>query len=273
VKHRTIGNITSLGVDKINRIAQVLKGVEILPAGVAFEIIRTRPHGHVKAILTAIEKLGLDKIISSVSSRQRNLVLAMIVQRIISPRSKLGTTREWDNTTLARDLNIVTKNENADSLYEAMDWLLKRQRHIGRKLACRHLSDDSTILYDISSRYVEGASCPLAKFGYNRDKKEGKKIIAYGLLTDSFGRPISIQAYSGNTSDSQTVPEQIKKIREQYGLNNVTIIGDRGMLTGVQIDMLKRYPSIRYISALRSDSIRDLIQLGLVNRSLLDETH
>lgn len=273
VKHRTIGNITSLGIEKISRINQILKGVDLVPAESAIQILRSHPHGHVSAILTAIRQLGLDTIISREPSRQRNLVIAMIAQRIIAPCSKLGTTREWKNTTLAEELNIDTKKEDANSLYAAMDWLLQRQRFIEQKLAKRYLSEHSMILYDISSSYVEGECCPLAKFGYNRDSQDGKKIIVYGLLTDSQGCPISIQAYPGNTNDSQTIPDQITKIRGQFGLNHVTIVGDRGMLTGVQIEQLKKYPGIRHLSALRSESIRTLIESGNINRSLLDETH
>jgi transposase len=272
VKNRTLGNITSLGAEKIALIAQVLKGEELVPASEAFEIVRTQPHGHVDAILTAIRRIGLDKMIDPQPSRQRNLVVAMIAQRIIAPNSKLATTREWENTTLARELNIDTKKENADSLYAAMDWLLKRQDKIEQKLAQHHLSEKSMVLYDISSSYVEGEHCPLAKFGQNRDKTDGKKIIVYGLMTDDVGCPISIQAYPGNTADSTTIPDQVTKIREQFGLDEITLVGDRGMLTGTQINKLKQYPGIRHISALRGESIRQLIKHGNVNRSLLDKT-
>ena len=193
-KNRTVGNITSLSLGKIAIISEVLQGTELLPAS-AFHVARSRPHGHVDAVLRAFRQLGFDTIISREPCRQRNLVLAMIAQRIIAPRSKLGTTREWEHTTLAEELNIDTKKEDADSLYENMDWLLQRQHVIEQKLAKRHLHENSTILYDISSSYVEGECCPLAKFGHNRDSKDGKKIIVYGLLTDSHGCPISIQAY------------------------------------------------------------------------------
>jgi transposase len=273
VQSRTIGNITSLGVEKIARLHQLLKGVDLVPVHSAITITRSRPHGHVDAILSAIRQLGLDKFLSPEPSRQRNLVLAMIVQRILAPRSKLGTTRDWNNTTLAEELNIDTEKEDADSLYQAMDWLLQRQRFIEQKLAKRHLSEHSMILYDLSSSYVEGDSCPLATFGYNRDGKEGKKIIVYGLLTDSQGYPVSIQAYPGNTSDSKTIPDQVSKIRHQFGLKEVTIVGDRGMLTGVPIEQLQKYPGIRHLSALRSESIRRVLESDHFDRSLLDETH
>ncbi|MDR1383220.1 MAG: hypothetical protein LBJ67_05150 [Planctomycetaceae bacterium] len=186
MKTRTVGNITSLGIETISLIARLLKGNTLLPADDAFKIIRSRSHGHVDAILRAIRQLGLDQIISREFCRQRDLVLAMIVQRIIAPRSKLGTTREWNNTTLAEELNIDTKKEDADLLYAAMDWLLKRQSRIEQKLAQRYLSEDSMAWYDISSSYVEGECCPL-----------------------------SIQAYSGNTHDSTTVIDQVEQIRHQ----------------------------------------------------------
>jgi transposase len=165
----------------------------------------------------------------------------MIAQHILAPKSKLGITSVWDDTTLAQELQIDTKKENTDSLYAAMDWLLKRQDKIEQKLARRHLSEEAMPLYDISSSYVEGECCPLAMFGHNRDKKDGKKIIVYGLLTDEMGRPISIQAYPGNTADSTTIPDQVTKIRDQFGLHSVTLVGDRGMLTGTQIEKLKQY--------------------------------
>jgi transposase len=167
-----------------------------------------------------IHQLGLEQILSREPCRQRALVLAMIVQRIIAPRPKLGTTREWDNTTLAEELNIDTNKEDADMLYAAMDWLLKRQSRIEQKLAQSHLSEGSMALYDISSSYVEGEHCPLAKFGHHRDGKNGKKMIVYGLLTDSEGCPISIQAYPGNTHDSTTVIDQVEKIRHQFRLKS-----------------------------------------------------
>jgi transposase len=170
-------------------------------------------------------------------------------------------------------LKIDTNKENVDSLYAAMDWLLLRQDKIERRLARRHLCEGSMVLYDISSSYVEGESCPLAKFGHNRDGKDGKKIIVYGLMTDDAGRPVSIQAYPGNTADSTTVPDQVEKIRGQFGLNSITLIGDRGMLTGTQIEKLKKYPGILHVSVLRGESIRQLIRDGEVSRSLLDETH
>ncbi|MDR1480965.1 MAG: transposase [Planctomycetaceae bacterium] len=166
-------------------------------------------------------------------------------------------------------MNIDTNKEDTDTLYNAMDWLLKRQSRIEQRLAKRHLSEGSMALYDISSSYVEGECCPLAKFGHNRDGKNGKKIIVYGLLTDSHGRPISIQTYPGNRHDSTTVIDQVEKIRHQFGLNHVTLVGDRGMITGVQIEQLKKYSGVHYISVLRGESIHRFIEDGLVERSLL----
>ena len=272
VKHHTVGNITSLGVEKISLIEAVLKNQKLAPIDQAFHIQKSSPHGHIEAILNAIRFLKLDKIIDTKPSPQRSLVLAMIAQRIINPLSKLGTTRVWDNTTLAQELRIPNDTDQ-DDLYDAMDWLLKRQSKIEKKLAARHLEKNSLALYDISSSYFEGEKCPLAKFGHNRDEKKNKKIVVYGLLTDADGRPVHIKAWPGNTNDSTTVPDTVKTIRQEFGLDEIILVGDRGMLTGVQIEKLKEYPGVKYISALRGSSLRKLVDDACFPRSLLDEKH
>lgn len=235
----------------------------------AFVVERTIPHGHVEAILGTIKKLGLDSIIISKRCRERDLVIAMIAERLIRPCSKLATTRFWHTTTLAEELNVSDADE--DDLYDAMDWLLARQDSIEKKLAARHLLEGSLVLYDVTSSYYEGRTCPLARFGHNRDRKKGKLIIVYGLLTDDAGRPMAVEVYPGDTGDPSTVPNQVEKLRKRFGLCRVVLVGDRGMLTQMQIDKLKDYPGLGWISALRSHAIRKLVNSDRLQMSLFDE--
>jgi transposase len=195
----------------------------------------------------------------------------LIAQRILFPCSKLATTRNWHDTTLAEEFEV----EDADSkeLYTAMDWLLAHQPHIEKKLAQRHLSEGAVVLYDVSSSYYEGHTCPLACYGHNRDSKKGLPIIVYGLLTDAQGRPVALDVYPGNTADPATLPNQIVKVRERFALTRVVLVGDRGMLTQTQIDTLKEYPGLGWISALRSEAIRELIDKGMLERSLFDQVN
>ena len=268
-RKRTIANLTNWPKEKIEALRLLLKGEPMVSAREAFVVERTIPHGHVEAILGTIKKLGLDSIIFSKRSRERDLVLAMIAERLIRPCSKLATTRFWHTTTLAEELNVSDADE--DDLYDAMDWLLSRQAPIEKKLAARHLSEGSLVLYDVTSSYYEGRACPLAHFGHNRDRKKGKLIIVYGLLTDETGRPVAVEVYPGNTGDPSTVPDQIEKLRKRFGLCRVVLVGDRGMLTQTQIDRLKDYPGLGWISALRSQAIRKLVNSGSVQMSLFDE--
>ena len=229
----------------------------------------TRPHGHVEAILLAIHKLGLDSMISAQRCRERDLVLAMIVERLLYPCSKLATTRHWHSTSLAEELGVSQATE--DQLYEAMDWLLERQPRIEKKLAARHLQEGSLVLYDVSSSYYEGRTCPLAQYGHDRDGKKGLPIIVYGLMTDGEGRPIAVEVYAGNTGDPTTVVDQVNKLRERFHLSRVVLVGDRGMLTQPQIDQLKAHPQMGWITALTSGAIRGLLAEGSLQLSLLDE--
>ncbi len=235
----------------------------------AFVVERTIPHGHVEAVLGTIRKLGLDSIITSKRCRERDLVVAMIAERLIQPCSKLATTRFWHTTTLAEELNVSDADE--DDLYDAMDWVLARQDSIEKKLAARHLSEGSLVLYDVTSSYYEGRTCPLARFGHNRDRKRGRLIIVYGLLTDDAGRPVAVEVYPGNTGDPSTVPSQVEKLRERFGLCRVVLVGDRGMLTQTQIEKLKDYPGLGWISALRSPAIRKLVSSDSLQMSIFDE--
>lgn len=271
VKHETLGNLSDLPIQVIDLISRSLKGETFLPAADVFRTLRTRPHGHVDAILTLIRHLGLDSMIASRPSRQRDLVLAMIAERLIFPCSKLATTRHWHDTTLAEELAVEDATEN--ELYAAMDWLLERQKSIETKLAKQHLSDGGMVLYDVSSSYYEGETCPLARYGHDRDGKTGRPIIVYGVLGDADGRPVAVQVYPGNTGDPATVPDQVAKLSRQFGLSQIVLVGDRGMLTQTQINTLKEHPGLGWISALRSDAIRGLLADGHLNRSLFDEVN
>jgi transposase len=257
VTHETLGNLSHLPDHLIDIIKRSLKGETFVPAAEAFRTTRTLPHGHVDAILTMIRKLGVEELIASEPSRRRDLVIAMIAERLLFPSSKLAHTRHWHDTTLAEELDVADANE--DQLYDAMDWLLKRQGAIEKKLARRHLGEGALVLYDVTSSYYEGKTCPLARFGHDRDGKTGCPIIVYGTLTDADGRPVAVQVYPGNTGDPKTVPEQVETLTKRFGLSRVVLVGDRGMLTQTQIDVLKKYPGLGWISALRSGAIRRLL--------------
>jgi len=266
---RTIANISHWPEKQVEALKLVLKGKTMVPADGAFSVLRSLPHGHVEAVLTTIRNLGFDKLLAARRSRQRDLVVAMIVEQIIHSCSKLASTRLWHTTTLAEEMSVA--DADADELYAALDWLLARQASIEKKLAKRHLSEGATVLYDVSSSYYEGHKCPLARFGHSRDKKRGKPIIVYGAMTDAVGRPIAVEVYPGNTGDPTTVADQVEKLRARFGLSRILLVGDRGMLTQPRIDALREYPGIGWVSALRSKSIRTLVEDNHLQMSLFDD--
>jgi len=268
VRKQTLANLTALPVEAIEAFKAILKGQHLVPAEEAFIIERSRPHGHVKAVLHTIRAIGLDSIIASTASRQRDLVIAMIVERLLSGCSKLASTRLWHTTTLAEELSV--EDADVDELYEAMDWLLEAQPRIEKKLAKLHLQEGAHVFYDVTSSYYEGRTCALAQFGHNRDDKKGHRIIVYGLLADPQGRPIAVEVYPGNTGDPSTVGDQVDKLRQRFGINRVVLVGDRGMLTKSQIDKLREFPQLGWISALRSTCIRELVDEGVLYMSLFD---
>jgi transposase len=243
------------------------------------EIIRSLPHGHVSAVLKTLKKLGLDKLIDGEKSRARSLVEAMIVARIINPASKLATARGFDEDTCTSSIGKVLGIEKASSneLYEALDYLLSKQTKIETKLAQKHLTDGSLILYDVTSTYVEGENCPLAKYGYNRDKKKGKAQIIFGLIADKYGRPIAVEVFEGNILDSQTLSQQIEKVKERFKINKIVWISDRGILTDKNInELIKKKEDIDWITALTKPQVRQLaeqkgIQLGIFDERNLRE--
>lgn len=271
VRHETLGNISHLPEHLVDIIRRSLAGERFLAATDAFQIQRSLPHGHVQAVLGTIRHLGLDTLIASRHCRERDLALAMIAERLLHPCSKLATTRAWHTTTLAEELGVEDCDE--DDLYRAMTWLLKRQAGIEAKLAQRHLPNGAIVLYDVSSSYYEGHTCPLARFGHDRNGKKGRRIIVYGLLTDGEGRPVAIEVYPGNTGDPTTVPDQVEKLRTRFALSRVVLVGDRGMLTETQIGKLREYPGLGWISALRGPAIRELVESGDLQPSLFDEAN
>jgi transposase len=268
-RKRTLANLSSWPKHKIETLRKLLRDEVLVSPADLFSTEQTLPHGHVEAVLGMIRKLGLDVMISSKRCRQRDLVVAMIAERLLHACSKLATTRIWHTTTLAEELGVEDADE--DDLYDAMDWLLSRRQQIEKKLADQHLCDDAVVLYDVSSSYYEGKTCPLAHHGYGRDGKKGLPIIVYGVMTDPEGRPIAVSVYPGNTGDPATVADQTEKLRDQFGLSRIVIVGDRGMLTQTQIVKLKEQPSLGWITALRNGSIRKLVETGALQLSLFDK--
>jgi transposase len=268
VKHRTLANLSHLPERLIEVVRRSLAGEVLTAADEMVQTVATKPHGHVHAVLGVMRQLGIDTLVAATPSRQRDLVLALVAERLLFPCSKLAITRHWHSTTLAEELGVGDANET--ELYQAMDWLLTRQQAIEAKLAERHLGEGSQVLYDVSSSYYHGQHCPLARYGHSRDGKKGLPIIVYGLLTDDAGRPVAVDVYAGNTGDPKTVPDQVRKLRDRFGLERVVLVGDRGMLTQTQIEALRSEPGLGWISALRSSSIRKLLDEGPLERSLFD---
>lgn len=268
-RQRTLANLSDWPKEKIDTFRRLLRDERLVSPEDLFATQKTLPHGHVQAVLEMIARLELDRLISAKRCRERDLVIAMIVQRLIDPCSKLATTREWHSTTLAEELGLAEATEN--DLYEAMDWLLERQEGIEKKLAARHLSEGGLVLYDVSSSFYEGRTCPLAQFGHDRDGKNGLPIIVYGVMTNGEGCPVAVSVYAGNTGDPTTVADQIEKLRGKFALQRVVMVGDRGMLTQPQIDKLKQLPGLGWITALTSTAIRELVEQGVLQLSLLDQ--
>ena len=274
VRKRTLANLTQWPPEVVAGLRALIKGGKVSLDG-DFEIERSLPHGHVAAALGVLRGIGLHKIIASRRCRQRDLAVAMIVARIIDPRSKLATARglsdETAFTSLGEALGLGEIDEN--DLYAAMDWLLARQKRIEAALAGRHLHDGTLVLYDLSSSYFEGKTCPLAKLGYSRDGKKGTLQIVYGLLCDVEGRPIAIEVFEGNTGDPATLATQVDKIRNRFGLARVVLVGDRGMITEARIrEDLDDIEGLNWITALRGPAIRDLVKAGHLQPSLFDRT-
>jgi len=268
VKNETLGNLSHLPEDVIDLVRRSLRGESFVPANERLEIVASKPHGDVDAVLRAMRRLDFASLLSSRPCREVDLVIGMVVARIVAPDTKLATTRWWQTRTLAEDLNIGKADE--DDLYAAMDWLLERQDAIERKLAARHLEPGGLVLYDLSSSYFEGNCCPLAAFGNNRDGKKGKLQVNYGLLTDRRGCPVAISVFSGDTADTTTFLPQMRKLRDAFALEQMVLVGDRGMISSASIAEL-RAEDFGWITALKSGQIHTLIDDGQLQLGLFDQ--
>jgi len=270
VKSRTLANLSSLPAQSIDVLRRSLKGKNLVSTD-TFEIVEdgSPAHGHVDAVMTAIRRLDFSRLICSRRSRQRDLVVAMVTARILEPQSKLATTAWWADTTLPEMLDVSDADE--DDLYDAMDWLLERQGSIENKLAGRHLEKNGLALYDLTSSYFEGQTCPLAALGHNRDGKKGKLQVNYGLLTNRKGIPVAVSVFKGNTGDPKTLMPQVEKMRDTFGIEQFVMVGDRGMLTQKQVDALHDIDGVDWIGALRPEAIKKLTAGGVIQMGLFDE--
>jgi len=271
VKTRTLANLSKLPAEAITVLRQVLEGKQMVATDEVFEIVEdgSRAHGHAESVLTAMRRLDFPGLINSRPSHQRDLVVAMVAARVLKPQSKLATTRWWSSTTLPEMLGLGQTDE--DELYEAMDWLLEHQAQIEKKLAGRHLAEGGLALYDLTSSYFEGVTCPLAELGYNRDGKKGKLQVNYGLLTNPQGVPVAVSVFKGNSGDPKTLLPQVNKLRQEFRLEQFVLVGDRGMITQTQIDALRDIEGCGWISALRPGAINKLVAGGSIQRGLFDE--
>ena len=269
VKKETLANLSHLPAEAIDAIRRVLAGETLLSADQAFEIDRSLPAGHVNAVLIMARRLGLAELLDARSSRARDLCMAMIVSRVISPASKLSTVRTLSQSTLASELGVEGVDE--DDLYTAMDWLHERQARVEDRLAKRHLRDGEMVLYDVSSSYFEGRTCPLGKLGYSRDGQKGLPQIIYGLLCDSEGRPVAVEVFTGELHDDKTLPSQITKMKDRFGLSRVTVVADRGMVTKANIETLTAAGGVSWITALKAPTIKMLVRTGVFQPSLFDQ--
>jgi hypothetical protein len=273
VKHETLGNLSHLPEDLIETIRRRLKGE---PIGNLEHMGRARsyPHGHVAAVLGVLRDLGLERLLGTRPCRERDLAVAMIVARILNPGSKLATARALADETAQHSLGLELGLEEVetDDLYEAMDWLQKRQTRIENKLAHQHLEDGMLLLYDVSGSYYTGRCSELVQHGHPRDGKKGFPQILYGLLCNREGCPIAIEVFSGNTGDPSTLGSQIRKVRRRFGIQRVVMVGDRGLITSRRIDEeMRGVEGLEWITALRSEQIRALASAGTIAPSLFDE--
>jgi transposase len=269
VKKETLANLSHLPPAAIDAIRRVLAGETLVNAEDAFEIERSLPAGHVNAALAMTRRLEFPKLLDRSASRHRDLCMAMIVGRVICPGSKLGMVRTLGQSTLASELGVEGADE--DDLYAAMDWLLERQQRIEDRLAARHLVDGEMVLYDVSSSYFEGRTCPLGKLGYSRDGKLGLPQIIYGLLCDQEGRPVAVEVFTGELHDDATLPAQITKLQDRFGLSRVVVVADRGMVTRANIELLSQTDGVDWITALKAPTIKKLARSGVFQPSLFDE--
>ena len=269
IQKRTLANLSALSMQQVESMRRVLKGEKLVALEERFGIVASAHHGHVEAVRAAMKRLGFEELLASRSCRERDLVAGMVAARILDPESKLATTRWWHTTTLPEIFGVRDADE--DDLYDAMDWLLQRQGRIEKKLAARHLKEGGMALYDLSSSNFEGTTCPLAALGHSRDGKKGTLQVNYGLLTDDRGRPVSISVFAGNTGDPKTLMPQVQKMKNDFGVKTMVLVGDRGMISQKQIDEITDVVGIDWITALKTGAIRKLVDDKAIQMELFDE--
>jgi hypothetical protein len=274
VKNRTLANLSDWPPEQIETLRAALRGDKLVPAGEGMEIVRALPHGHVAAALGMARRIGLDELLPDGPERQRSLALALIVERLIDPAAKLATSRALDERTAINSLGMTLGlgEVNVKEVYAALDWLGMAQPSIEEALAQRHLHDGTLVLYDVSSSYVEGRCCELARFGHSRDGRSDKMQIVYGLLCAADGCPVAIEVFEGNTGDPSTVGNQIAKLKERFGLTRVVMVGDRGMITQARIEGDLKPAGLDWITALKAPAIQQLAaEGGPLQLSFFDE--
>ena len=270
VRKETVANLSRLPAEAIEAVRRALAGETLVAAEDAFAIERSLPHGHVAAVLGSARMLGLERLLGRERSRERDLCLALVCQRLLRPGSKLSATRQFGLSTLGEELAVEGAGEA--ELLRAMDWLLARQERIEAVLARRHLSEGGFVLYDLSASYLEGRTCPLAALGYPRDGKRGKLQIQYGLTCSPEGRPVAVEVFDGKIHDDKTLPSALERIKQRFGIERVVVCGDRGMITAANIAALREH-GFDWITALRAPQVQALVETGALQLSLFDETN
>ncbi len=268
VKKETLANLSHLPPELIELIRGFLRGERYLERGQALEVERSLPAGHVEALLRMAKRLELAQLLERAPSRERDLVVAMVVQRVIAPGSKLATARALGRSTLAAELSLEGVDE--DDLYGALDWLGERQERIEERLARRHLREGELVLYDVSSSYFEGRSCPLAELGYSRDRKRGTPQVVYGLLCDRAGRPVAVEVFKGSLNDDKTLPAQLEKVRRRFKLKRIVVVSDRGMVTRANLEAMRAEDGVSWITALKAPQVKRLARRQVLQPSLFD---
>jgi Transposase DDE domain len=273
VRNRTLANLSKWPAAKIEALRAVLRGESLVPAGEGLEIVRALPHGHVLAALGTARRIGLERLLPRGPERRRRLALALIVARLLDPAAKLATARALDAATASHSLGATLElgPVTAKELYATLDWLGAAQPRIEQALARWHLKDGTLVLYDVTSSYLEGRCCALARFGYSRDGRRDKAQIVIGLICAADGCPVAIEVFDGDIGDPTTLAAQITKIRERFGLRRVILVGDRGLITQARIDVELKPAGLDWLTALRAPAIRALVARGALQLDLFDE--
>jgi hypothetical protein len=272
-RKETLANLTGLPPESIEALRATLKGRTLVDAAAAFEVERSVPHGDVAAAHVMASRLGLAGLLGP-AGRERDIAYALVLSRAVRPKPKLATARWWagGDTTLAADLGVA--EASTDEIYAAMDWLTAQQRQVEKKLAARHLAEGGIAMFDLSSSWVEGSRCELAAFGHSRDGKRGRRQVEYGLLTDPVGRPVAVEVFAGNTSDPESFKTAITRVRDDFGIQRLIMVGDRGMITGTRVDDLRKLDGMDWITALKGPAIAKLAaDGGPLQMSLFDTQH